>query len=297
MKPKVSIIIPNYNHAAFLQQRLDSVFNQTYQNFEVILLDDASTDGSGALLQTYAEHPKVSQIEINKTNSGSPFKQWQKGINLAKGDYIWIAESDDYCELNFLEVLMSRFLENTVLVYSASVIINSSGIKKGRHKWADGLDKNRWKKDFTNTGKQEIKQYLRYRNTITNASAVIFKKAAIKKIKIPVTMKFCGDWLLWIELLKQGDVSYTVAPLNYFRRHQNTTRTIKALDVEKKRYFEYFRIIKNESNFISRLFSLKKYRWIFEEWNQKSNNFYENAYRELKIPDVLLLYYLISLKK
>ena len=100
--PKVSVIIPNYNHALFLEQRLESVLNQTYQDFEVIFLDDASTDSSRAVFTKYANHPKISHIIFNETNSGYPFKQWNKGVNLAMGEYIWIAESDDYAELNFL---------------------------------------------------------------------------------------------------------------------------------------------------------------------------------------------------
>jgi len=101
--PIVSIILPNYNHAPFLEERLHSIFNQTFKDFEVILLDDASTDDSVAIMNKYAEDNKVSHFVINKKNSGSPFKQWKKGLELAKGKYIWIAESDDSCELNFLE--------------------------------------------------------------------------------------------------------------------------------------------------------------------------------------------------
>jgi glycosyltransferase involved in cell wall biosynthesis len=104
--PKVSIIIPNYNYAKFLEQRLDSVFNQTFQDFEVILLDDCSTDHSVDILSEYKQHPKVSHFIINEINTGSPFKQWKKGIELAKGEFIWIAESDDWAELNFLEQML-----------------------------------------------------------------------------------------------------------------------------------------------------------------------------------------------
>lgn len=60
--PKVSIIIPNYNHAKYLPQRLESVYNQTYQDFEVILLDDCSNDASVTILNTYAKHPKTSHV-------------------------------------------------------------------------------------------------------------------------------------------------------------------------------------------------------------------------------------------
>ena len=95
--PTVSVIVPNYNHARYLRQRIESVLGQTYQDFEVILLDDCSTDESRSVLGEYAKDPRV-RIEFNEKNSGSTFKQWNKGVRLARGEYIWIAESDDYAD-------------------------------------------------------------------------------------------------------------------------------------------------------------------------------------------------------
>ena len=97
----VSIIVPNYNHARFLPERLNSIFNQTFQDYEVILLDDASTDNSVEILNRYAANPKVSHFIVNQENSGSPFKQWKRGIDLARGEFVWIAESDDYSNTTF----------------------------------------------------------------------------------------------------------------------------------------------------------------------------------------------------
>lgn len=74
----VSIIVPNYNHIEFLGERLNSIFNQTYQEFEVILLDDFSSDGSDKILQSYADHPKVSHLILNNENLGSLFKRWKR---------------------------------------------------------------------------------------------------------------------------------------------------------------------------------------------------------------------------
>ncbi len=85
--PLVSIIIPNFNHSRFLRERLESVFNQTFEDFEVILLDDASTDSSVEILEEYAKDPRVSHLVVNKENSGSPFRQWQRGIELSQGKY------------------------------------------------------------------------------------------------------------------------------------------------------------------------------------------------------------------
>jgi glycosyltransferase involved in cell wall biosynthesis len=290
-KPPISVIVPNYNHAKFLKQRLESVFNQTYQDFEVILLDDCSTDDSVDILNSYEDHPKVSQLIINKENSGSPFLQWKKGIELAQYDYLWIAESDDYCDLDFLEILVDSFNDRTVvLAYCASTIIDDAGIQQGRHKWADSLHPKRWESNFKNTGENELKHFLRYRNTITNASAVIFKKEAVKNIRYPIEMKFCGDWYFWIEILKQGTVVYKKQQLNFFRRHSATTKFVKPFELEKQRFKEYLKIIRFNSTFLSRVLNYKKYLWVLKEWNTKKKYFPENAVKQIGLPLEFIIY-------
>ena len=116
--PEVSVIIPNYNHAPYLNQRIDSVPNQSYQDFELIILDDNSSDESKTIINQYASHPKITHIIFNTVNSGSPFKQWQKGVELAQGKCIWIAESDDYADESLLSVLMHPFEKHTDVVLS-----------------------------------------------------------------------------------------------------------------------------------------------------------------------------------
>ena len=125
----VSVIIPNYNHAIFLQQRIESVLSQSFQNFEMIIIDDCSTDDSRAIIETYRNHPKVSQIVYNEQNSGSAFKQWINGISLAKGEWVWIAESDDWAEHDFLERMIQAVTENPTcgLVYCRSFYTNEKG--------------------------------------------------------------------------------------------------------------------------------------------------------------------------
>ena len=83
--PLVSVVVPNYNYKRYLNLRIQSILQQTYQNIELILLDDASTDGSEEVLSDYQDHAKVSHILLNEHNTGNPFKQWFKGMQLAKG--------------------------------------------------------------------------------------------------------------------------------------------------------------------------------------------------------------------
>ena len=124
--PLVSVIVPNYNHEKFLEQRINSILNQTFQDFELILIDDKSTDNSLTILNKFKNHPKVSHLIINEINSGSPFKQWIRGLNIAEGEFIWIAESDDYAEFNFLEQTLDlfNFEDQLGLVYTDSNIVD-----------------------------------------------------------------------------------------------------------------------------------------------------------------------------
>ena len=294
--PKISIIVPNFNHAKFLQVRLDSIFDQTFQNFEVILLDDASTDGSQRILEQYREHPKVSQLVINNENSGSPLKQWQKGIALAKGEYIWIAESDDFCEPNFLESMVQYFDKDVSLVYCASMNVDEQGKSLGLNDWGFVMNKERWASDYRNKGIREIRNYLNYRNIIINSSAVVFKKDAIANVILPTTMKFCGDWLIWREILVKGDLQYISTPLNYFRRHSSTSRSSKDLDMEKIRFREYFFMMKRDQSLLSRLINIRKYDWIIDEWLVKKEVFDNFSAEELQMPYELRLSHFLRVK-
>ncbi|MDE6180708.1 MAG: glycosyltransferase, partial [Phocaeicola sp.] len=113
--PTISVIVPNYNYACYLKERINSILQQTYTDYELILLDDASTDGSVKILEEYRTNPHVSHIVINKENTRSPFIQWMKGIRLARGKYIWIAEADDSAKPDFLEqcVRLAEAHDNT----------------------------------------------------------------------------------------------------------------------------------------------------------------------------------------
>ena len=116
----VTAVIPNYNYANYLNERIDSVLYQTYPVQEVIILDDCSTDESEQLIMKRIQenHTSISMRYMrNEQNSGSVFAQWQKAFELAKGDYVWIAEADDSCDARFLEVVMQGFEDPEVVLY------------------------------------------------------------------------------------------------------------------------------------------------------------------------------------
>ncbi len=265
--PLVSIIVPNYNHAKFLKKRLDSIFQQIYRDFEVILLDDASTDNSVEVLTDYANHSKVTHFIVNEKNSESPFKQWKKGIDLARGEYIWIAESDDWADKYFLDKAVHHFdkKEDINLVYGKSVIINGKGniISIYNYKSID-MPSERWEAYFVNEGQDEIKEYLYRRNTIPNASAVLMKRAPVlKEVNKITTFRMMGDWILWIKTLISGKVIYDPEMVNYFRvTDQSTIRH----NTPKKIFYRYFEHI------LLNNFLLKR-RLISKEYFFESNDF------------------------
>lgn len=242
--PLVSIIVPTYNHEKFLVQRLQSIFNQTFQDFEIILLDDCSTDESQLILKKYCLHPKVSNIVFNKINSGSPFKQWQKGINLAKGKYIWIAESDDFCENNFLHKLLEPLIVDSSLgiayCQSDDVDVNGESLRSRVH-YTEQFSPNIWKESFVIEGKKFVELYLSFFNVIPNASAVIFKKELISKpscLNSFLEMKMCGDWFFWIKMALNSKVFFLNETLNYFREHQSSSRNHNDISKKKQRLLE-----------------------------------------------------------
>ena len=212
--PTLSVIIPNYNHAAFLRSRIDSVLSQTYDDIEVIILDDNSQDNSAEIINSYRDQPKIAHIVFNDKNSGSTFQQWSKGINLAKGKWIWIAESDDWCEKTFLETFIPAFDDSkkVSIAFCQSHVITSEGktIKTTNNATFEEII----------PGQEFVEKRLLKKNLIINASMCIFKKEHYHAVsKKHVRYKFIGDWLFWIEMAARGNVFISGKVLNYFRKH------------------------------------------------------------------------------
>lgn len=238
-KPLVTVIVPNYNHEKYLEQRLESIFNQTYSNYEVILMDDCSTDNSLLVLNKYKNHEKVSASIFNENNTGNTFKQWAKGIQMAKGELIWIAETDDFCEAYFLEKLVQPFIKDckVVLAYCQSNRVNENGLVTGN--WithTDDLDATLFRHDFTMDSNEFIELFLICKNVIPNASAVVFRKETIdlkQHFDIAPEFKYCGDWMFYFKMIINNKIFFVSDSLNYFRYH-STSVIAKAVQSENR---------------------------------------------------------------
>lgn len=226
--PLVSVVVPNYNHAAYLEQRLLSIFNQHFKDFEVIFLDDASTDNSLVIAEHIArDHPM--RMVINPQNSGTPFAQWNRGVELARGEFIWIAESDDVADPNLLGRLVDALSRNLPagLAYCRSRRIDGAGhpsiLAEENLRW---LHPSRWLSDFVADGRNECRLYLSRMNSIANASAVVFRKSVFNKVGgADESFRICGDWHLWCRMLACSDLAFVAAPLNQHRLHPGSVRS------------------------------------------------------------------------
>ena len=208
--PFVSVIVPNYNHANYLEQRLDTVFNQSYSNFEVIILDDCSTDNSLYIIKKYEGNSHLSKIIINEQNSGSPFLQWEKGLQNASGELIWIAESDDYNELTFLEEMVNAFnhYPKAVVSFSQYIAFNEYDVVEHKERPTLSFDGTRF-----------IQGWMSLQCAIKNASGAVFKKSAYNLIsKEFLSFRGCGDYQFWTEIASKGRVVYIRKNLTYCRR-------------------------------------------------------------------------------
>ncbi|WP_052391733.1 glycoside hydrolase family 99-like domain-containing protein [Paraburkholderia bannensis] len=229
--PKVSVIVPNYNHAPFLRRRLDSIYGQTYKNIEVLLLDDCSPDESRAVLDEYAAaYPEVTRTLYNTTNSGGVFRQWAKGIQAASGKLVWVAESDDYCDEHFLERLVRCFDDEAVLLaygYSQFVDRDEDPIEGDFHLYLSDLEgADKWKGNYLETAHNEVKTALGIKNTIPNASSVLFRRPVdlpLLQDESWLSMRVAGDWVFYLHVLRGGKIAYRSDAINFFRRYPGST--------------------------------------------------------------------------
>ncbi|MDB5200765.1 MAG: glycosyl transferase family protein [Ferruginibacter sp.] len=243
-QPLVSVIIPSYNHAAFLKARIDSVLQQTVKDIEIIILDDASNDGSVAIIiEALQNNTRIKFLPADK-NSGSTFIQWNKGIARASADIIWIAESDDVADPDFLSTMLEALSaeDKIVLAYCQSQRMNEEGAVTGSwYDFTEDLDSRLFSTDFRMGGQEYISRFLIHRNTIPNASAVLFKKSAyLRAGEANEHLPANGDWLCWLKMLCYGNIAFSAKPMNYFRYHAHSViakaNSTKAGDVYKENY-------------------------------------------------------------
>ena len=235
---KVTVAIPNYNYKDFLDARVKSIINQTYPLYELIILDDASTDGSADYIKRELLpkiRTKIPELKIkflqNKQNSGKSIFQWQKAFKSATGDFLWLAEADDLSDPNFLATVMAKFAQDkdVVISFSNSVAINSRGkvlTYDFQNRSVNKLKNARFSSDFILSGEDIVKREFAINCLIPNVSAAVFRlnsKIPFQDyLKKSADFTQCGDWYFYLQLLKHGSLAYSRPALNFFRIHNHS---------------------------------------------------------------------------
>lgn len=272
-KPSVSVIVPFYNHEKFIEERLDSILAQPIKDIEIIALDDCSTDNTVAKVRPYLQDSRVTLIE-NEANSGSPFKQWEKGIRLAQGDVVWIAEGDDSCSTNFLPELLPKFDDPLVNIAFAKVemIDEHSHVKAGAFtSYFEMAYPGKFDTAYVKTGTQEVSEHFAAHQTLVNASGLLIRRSSFgETLEAARAHKMCGDWLIYLECMKRGKVAFCPRAVNYFRRH-SASQVVKVEGTE-----QYFRERYEITSYIVDHFPIGKkqlmgaFRAIDHEWERFS---------------------------
>ena len=227
--PKVTVLVPSYNHASFIRQRIESILNQTYKNFRIVVIDDCSADNSDSIIRSLQMQHGFQYLR-NAQNAGTPFATWEYIQRHDAGDYIWVSESDDFAEPDFLEVAVNALEidKSAVLFYCNSWIVDFASNKVDhtdtyfKNYWKDP----RWHSDFRATGPTELCKFQLRGQTVPNMSSALIATQAFRNAYTPLLKRFCltGDWLFIGKVMKQGNVLFSTRTLNNFRRHENTAR-------------------------------------------------------------------------
>ena len=225
----VTAIIPNYNHAHFLKERVRSVVNQTYEHIEVIILDDCSSDESRDIIKLLAQQcSRPVQVCFNDSNSGNVSAQWKRGIEMASGDLIWICESDDFCELDFLEHIVAHFADLSVTMAFGNIQFCDAeggpmpGMDSFRALCEPTLD---WSVNIKRPAFEWFCNVLGVQNVMANVSGCLFRRQNLPDAvwQEALTYRIMGDWFLYSRIAGGGQIVYEPRSTAFFRQHGKNT--------------------------------------------------------------------------
>jgi len=211
--PKVSICIPSYNHGAFIGKTIQSVFDQTFQDFEIIVVDDCSTDNSDRVIKSF----KDSRIKFfkNEKNLGM-VPNANKALKLAKGEFIGILNSDDYYDPKMIEAALKAFDKNPEIgfTYPSYAVVNENGeiITKVKSCTCN--------KVFTS--KEGFKK-LALGNVAPPSGVIVIRKCYEDVGPFDEEFPYCHDWNMWLRLSLKYDFACLSDYLLYYRMHHGNT--------------------------------------------------------------------------
>ena len=228
--PKVSVLLPTYNAAHFLDESISSVLTQIFTDFELIIVDNCSTDNSREIIAKYLSDKRV-HLHINEKNLGA-VPNFNKSLSLAKGDYIKFICSDD----KFTPQLLEKFV--SVMDKFPNVLLVGCAIQEF------GLVSKTLNAPFSGliNGKKMIHEILNNYNYLGHPTNVMIRKDGLKAGNFNTDYIWLADWEFWLRILSMGDCFLIPEVLAYTRMHQGqvTQSMIKSFS----NYFETYNLVK-----------------------------------------------------
>lgn len=271
--PLVTVLVPSYNHGKYIKERIESIVDQTYQNIDLIVIDDCSQDDSERIILELKEKYHFKFLR-NTFNSGTPFSSWEKICELATGDYIWVCESDDVAENNFLDVAIHQLETNkdAVIFYSNSAVIDENGCFIGdtNSYFHDVWKETRWDNDFIASGLDELKSFQVRGQIVPNMSSALFRTDVFRSSFTPFLKKLrlTGDWLFVGNVLTKGKAIFCHASLSRFRKHEVTSRVrVKSARSQAEfilTKYHLFKMTNQKSSAFAPIVSVDVIRFLYE---------------------------------
>lgn len=235
----ISIALAAYNGAKYISEQLDSILSQNYQDFELIICDDCSTDNTWQIIEEYAR--KDNRIKIYENNENLGFKKnFEKAISLCNGEYIALSDQDDIWTNNHLDVLLKNINEKSASTGNA-LIIDKDGVEQN-YTLSEGdcynIDGNEIDKLYT---------ILCNRNPFFGAISIFRKDFFNIAMPIPDSVKYHDAWFAAVACCLNG-LNYTFEPLLKHRVHgmnetgnhqNNLSNKISNAFKQKARYAQY----------------------------------------------------------
>lgn len=238
MQNKVSIVIPTYNGERFVSETINSCLQQTYDNIEIIVIDDASNDSTLDILSGYRE--KIN-LKKNKNNLGI-VKTVNKALLSVESEFFILLGQDDLLPERHIELLISEFTSSEIIaVYCNSYLIDESGktIKLARNDNIQDLKTNN-------------SMYFLSIDNFINSCGMLHRTKVFKSIGgWDAKYKNYGEWLFYIKALSYGEIKYTKKSRSFYRRHKtNITNSFAQKNVRLglEAYYQECRRLAHESN-------------------------------------------------
>lgn len=221
----ISVIIPVYNVESFLDECLESVVNQTYENIEILLMDDGSTDSSGEMCDLWAQKDERIRV-IHKGNEGLSATR-NRGLEFVTGKYVAWVDSDDYVDLQYLEKLYNLLINSS----ADMSMCNFYGLYEDRLTF-DG-------KTRIFDAEYSAEEFLEQLYT-TGFFSVVWNKLVptemYQNIIFPVGRRFEDSAVMRELASKCTKIVTTKEPLYYYRRHENSITMVKRTTEEAAKY-------------------------------------------------------------